>query len=108
VRRDRYVWFETCGCEHCKGRAAVCEVGFSWLDRRSPNHALQHAQEDFRYFERLPAVVQAALCDADVNVCAWCAETLIGQYGAPETARLIGDVRFISATRAVAPLDGWR
>ena len=102
------IWLSTCGCEHCKGRAAVCTDAFEWMGRRDPNHALQHAREDLLgYFDRLPAQVKDALKKANVNVCSYCAEIWVGQYGAAKTARLIRDVRFIDDTRAVTPIDGW-
>ena len=81
---------------------------FNWLGRRDANHALRHAKEDLlTYFERLPAQVRDALNQADVNVCSWCAEIWVDQHGAAKAARLIRDVRYIDATRAITPIDGW-
>jgi hypothetical protein len=63
------IWLHTCACEHCKGRAAVCTAGFDWLDRRAPDHAQHHAQEDLLvYFDRLPIEIQDALNRSDTNV----------------------------------------
>src|SRR6516164_9763054 len=94
------IWLETCSCEHCLGRAAVCTAGFNWIDRDDPNHALAHAQEDLLcYFDRLPPVVQNALNQADTNVCSWCAEIWVRQYGAQVAAQLIRDARFVDAVR---------
>ena len=106
--KPRVIWLQTCGCTHCKGRAAVCIASFDWVDRRDPNHALRHAQEDLlHYFDRLPPQVKDALNTSDVNVCSWCAEIWASQYGVTKAAQLIGDVRFIDDTRAVTPIGGW-
>src|SRR5262249_24070082 len=101
-RAERLIWLHTCGCARCKGRAAVCMAAFTWVDKRDPNHALRHAKEDLLgYFDRLPAEVKDALNQSDVNVCAWCAEIWVDQYGAAKAARLIRDVTFVDDTRAV-------
>jgi len=108
LTRPKLIRLSTCACEHCKGRAAVCMDAFNWLGRRDANHALRHAKEDLlTYFERLPAQVRDALNQADVNVCSWCAEIWVDQHGAAKAARLIRDVRYIDATRAITPIDGW-
>jgi hypothetical protein len=107
-RRDHPIWLQTCGCALCKGRAAVCTAGFNWIDRGDPNHALHHAQEDLLdYFDWLPIEVQDALNRADVNVCSWCAEIWVAQYGAAIAAELIRNVVFVDDTRAVTSVDGW-
>ena len=80
---------------------------FEWLGR-GPNHALRHAKEDLlTYFDRLPAQVQDALNKADVNVCSYCAQIWTDSYGVAKAVRLIRDVRFIDATRAITPTAGW-
>jgi hypothetical protein len=81
---------------------------FDWVDKRDPAHSLRHAQEDLlKYFDRLPPQVKEALLGADVNVCSWCAEIWVDRHGAAKAARLIRDVRYIDATRAITPIDGW-
>ena len=108
VTKPRVIWLQTCGCSHCKGRAAVCMDAFEWVDKRDPAHARRHAQEDLlTYFDRLPLKVKEALLTADVNVCSWCAEIWAQQYGVAKTAQLVGDVRYIDDTRAITPIDGW-
>jgi hypothetical protein len=105
---NRLIHLQTCSCEHCKGRAAVCMDGFNWIDRGAPNHSLAHAKEDMnRYFDGLPASIKDALNVADVNVCAWCAQIWVAKYGATRAAQLIRDVRFIDEMRAVTPVNGW-
>ena len=106
--RPSLIWLSTCSCTHCKGRAAVCMDSFNWLGKRNADHALRHAKEDLlTYFERLPAQVRDALNQADVNVCSWCAEIWVSDYGVAKAASLIRDVRFIDDTRAATPFDGW-
>jgi hypothetical protein len=83
-------------------------AAFTWVDKRDPNHDLRHAKEDLLgYFDRLPAEVKDALNQSSVNVCAWCAEIWVDEYGAATAARLIRDVTFVDDTRAVTPVDGW-
>jgi len=79
--------------------------GFNWVDKRDPRHAHRHAKEDLLgYFDRLPAQVKDALNKSDVNVCSWCAEIWVEEYGVAKAARLIRDVRYIDATRAITPI----
>jgi hypothetical protein len=69
---------------------------------------LRHVKEDLLgYFDRLAVEVKDALNQSDVNVCSWCAEIWVAQYGAAKAARLIRNVRFVDDTRAVTPIDGW-
>ena len=106
--RPKLISLSTCGCAHCKGRAAVCMDGFEWVDKRDPHHAHRHAKEDLLgYFDRLPVPVKAALNRSAVNVCSWRAELWVEQYGAAKAVKLIRDVRFIDDIRAVTPVDGW-
>jgi hypothetical protein len=54
-RRRKLIKLSTCSCSICKGRAAVCMEGFSWVDRRDPNHHQRHAQEDLlKYLRQAP------------------------------------------------------
>ena len=106
--KPKVIWLQTCACSHCKGRAAVCMDSFAWIDRRDPAHSLRHAREDLlTYYDRLPRQVKEALLVADVNVCSWCAEIWTDQYGSAKAVQLIRDVRFINATRAITPIEGW-
>jgi hypothetical protein len=101
----RSIELRTCDCSHCKGRAAVCMDAFDWVDKSDLRHALRHAQEDLlSYFDRLPAEVKAALTEADVNVCSWCAAIWADSYGAANAARIIRAVRFVDDTRAIVKL----
>ena len=107
----RFIHLSTCGCKICKGRAAVCIAGFGWLKRDDPLHALEHARKDLlRYFDRLPTSVKDALNAADVNVCSWCAQIWVDEYGAFKAVQLIRDVRFTldDPCRAATPIDGWQ
>ena len=102
------IWLHTCGCAHCKGRAAVCTAGFSWMDRRDPRHAWRHAREDLLdYFDRLPLEVRDALNRSDTNVCSWCAEIWLQAHGAAAAVALIRNVRFVDDARAVTCAGGW-
>ena len=104
--RSYLMELHTCNCPHCKGRASVCMNCFDWVDKKDPNHTLRHAQEDLlTYFDRLPAEVKAALAEADVNVCSWCADIWIMNYGAASAAQIIRAVRFIDDTHAVVRLE---
>jgi hypothetical protein len=86
----------------------VCTAGFNWIERGDPNHALAHAQEDLlHYFDRLPPVIQNALNQADTNVCSWCADLWLQEFGERLPVQLIRDVRFVDAGRAVTPIGGW-
>jgi hypothetical protein len=81
-------------------------AAFDWIDRSKSDHVLAHAQEDLLdYFDRLPAEVKAALAEADVNVCSWCAEIWIRNYGAASAAQIIRAVRFIDDMHAVVKLE---
>jgi hypothetical protein len=108
------IWLSTCGCDHCKGRGAVCTNAFSWLYSGDSSHVAAHARADFfgigtvhDGFDKLPAVVRDALNASNVNVCSRCASGWVRDYGAAKAVRLIRDVRVIDDTRAVTPIDGW-
>ena len=103
---SRLIELSTCDCPHCKGRAAVCMAAFDWIDRSKSDHVLAHAQEDLLdYFDRLPTEVRAALTEADVNVCSYCAEIWIKRYGAASAAQIIRAVRFVDERRATVKLE---
>jgi hypothetical protein len=76
-------------------------AAFGWLDRRDPDHALGHAKEDLlTYFDELPAPIKDALNVAPLNICSWCAQIWVSQYGVAEATRLIGSARFVDAALA--------
>jgi hypothetical protein len=94
----------SCSCSCCKGRGAVCMAAFDWVER-DDNHAMRHAQEDMlKYFDRLPEPIKEALMEADVNVCSWCAEIWVDQYGIADTTRLIRSVKYTDDTHAYATI----
>ena len=91
---------QTCNCARCRGRATVCMDAFKWMGKC--NEA-EHAKQDLlNFFERLPALVKGALNAADVNVCSFCAEIWVEQYGAVRAAQLITNTRFIPGSETVA------
>jgi hypothetical protein len=62
-------------------------------------------RSDFSYCDRLPAEVKDALNQSDVNVCSWCAEIWVAEYGAATAVELIRNVRFVDDAQAVTSVD---
>jgi hypothetical protein len=59
------------------------------------------------HFDRLSPEIQKALNSAPVNVCSYCVENWVLEYGAEVTVELIEQARFVDDTRAVTRVDDW-
>ncbi len=107
VKPPEHIWLHICSCKGCRGRGAACMNAFTWLNRGA-DHILQHAKEDMLdHFDGLSPEIQKALNSAPVNVCSYCVENWVVEYGAEVTVELIEQARFVDDTRAVTHVDDW-
>jgi len=59
------------------------------------------------HFDGLPPDIQTALKSARLNVCSYCVENWLREYGAKVTVELIEEARFVDETRAVTRVYNW-